>query len=172
MPVDGYRQESVFQHNLNRRGAGLWMARNDRGFTIPDGVASDIVILSKQGREVLLIERKNDPTGFALPGGFLDPNETLLECAVRELREETSLTVSKEQLTLVGVYSDPNRDPRARIISVAYVCSVEDEVLNRAASGDDAKGLKVVAVADILQDKVRTVFDHKQIITEAVKMVL
>ena len=75
----------------------------------------DIIIELDNG--IILIERRNEPLGWALPGGFVDYGETLEQAAVREAREETSLEVS--QLRLVGCYSDPARDPRMRLFSVS-----------------------------------------------------
>lgn len=70
--------------------------------------------------EILLIRRKNDPykNFWALPGGFLEENETCENAALRELQEETGLEINSVSLT--GVYSKPDRDPRTRVISVAY----------------------------------------------------
>lgn len=73
----------------------------------------DIIIdLSGQG-EVVLIKRKNPPHGWALPGGFVDPGETVETAAVREAREETGLDV--KLTALLGCYSDPWRDPRGHM---------------------------------------------------------
>ena len=77
----------------------------------------DVIIELDGG--VVLIERKNDPPGWALPGGFVDYGETLEEAAVREAEEETSLKVRlKCQL---HAYSDPSRDPRRHTLSVVFV---------------------------------------------------
>lgn len=83
---------------------------------------SDIIVDSKEG--ILLIKRGNKPfkNRWALPGGFLiTGKETLEETAKRELKEETGLIVSKKNLKLFGVYSDPKRDPRGQIISHTYI---------------------------------------------------
>lgn len=79
----------------------------------------DCVVLNPRG-EVLLIERKNEPFRghFALPGGFVDIGETVEDACRRELMEETGVKAGK--LTLVGVYSDPNRDPRGHTASVVF----------------------------------------------------
>ena len=79
----------------------------------------DLIIEFPDGR-ILLIKRKNDPFKghWALPGGFVDIGETVEQAAVREAQEETSLDV--ELLKLVGVYSDPKRDPRRHTVSVVF----------------------------------------------------
>jgi 8-oxo-dGTP diphosphatase len=68
---------------------------------------------------IVLIERRNPPHGWALPGGFVDRGESLEQAAVREAREETCLEVTLE--TLLGCYSDPARDPRGHTASAVYI---------------------------------------------------
>ncbi len=72
-----------------------------------------------EGDRVVLIERKNEPRGWALPGGFVDEGETLEAAAVREAREETGLEVTL--LEQFHAYSDPDRDPRGHTISTVFV---------------------------------------------------
>lgn len=148
------------------------MAKNDQGFIIPDGVASDVLFFTfKKGElNILLIERLNEPKGFALPGGFLDPTENMAQCATREAKEEVGLDLKEEELTLVGVYSDPNRDPRARIISAAYGIKVPASELEKAQAGDDASSLRFVSVQEVIDEKIEMVFDHKKIIEDGVKV--
>ena len=87
--------------------------------------------------KILLIKRKGYPfkDHWALPGGFLQKGETIEQCAVREMFEETG--VQPASLMSVGVYSEPDRDPRGWIISNAYACVISDEDI-RATAGDDA----------------------------------
>jgi len=80
-------------------------------------VAADVII--EIGDRVVLIERKYEPLGWAIPGGFVDYGETVEKAALREMREETNLEV--ELTELLGVYSRPDRDPRGQTISVVYV---------------------------------------------------
>jgi ADP-ribose pyrophosphatase len=99
----------------------------------------DVVIelVDRPGRPIVLIERRNPPYGWALPGGFVDLGETLEQAALREAREETSVTVHLR--TLLGCYSDPARDSRGHTVSAVYVA--EGRGLPRAQ--DDAKTLGV-----------------------------
>src|SRR6202011_4390890 len=80
-------------------------------------IAADII--TEIGDKVVLIERKNFPLGWAIPGGFVDFGETVEQAAVREAREEISLEV--EIRALLGVYSRPDRDPRGQTVTVVYV---------------------------------------------------
>jgi 8-oxo-dGTP diphosphatase len=99
-------------------------------------VAADIAIVSSDA-QVLLIRRGDEPFkgSWALPGGFVDPDESLEEAAARELREETGLTgVRMEQL---GAFGDPGRDPRGWVISIVYIARVDRHSLQPQA-GDDA----------------------------------
>lgn len=93
----------------------------------------DVVIFAA-GRGLVLVERRNPPPGWALPGGFVDYGETCEAAAVREAREETGLDVA---LTgLLGVYSDPARDPRGHTMSVVYTAQALN--LEALQAGDDA----------------------------------
>lgn len=92
------------------------------------------VVIFDPARGVVLVERRNLPFGWALPGGFVDYGETCEAAARREAKEETGLDVV---LTgLVGVYSDPARDPRGHTLSVVYAAQALDP--EALAAGDDA----------------------------------
>jgi 8-oxo-dGTP diphosphatase len=80
-------------------------------------LAVDVII--DIGGRIVLIERKNPPPGWAIPGGFVDVGERVEDAAIREMREETSLEV--ELVDLLGVYSRPDRDPRGHTVSIIYV---------------------------------------------------
>ena len=115
------------------------------------------IIIEFKDRGIVLIKRKNPPPGWALPGGFVDYNESLEEAAVREAREETSLKVRlKKQL---HTYSRPGRDPRCHTISTVFVA--EGRGMPRA--GDDAKEVKIFARKDFPQ---QLAFDHRQILED------
>ncbi len=123
----------------------------------------DCVIVDARGR-VLLIERGNDPFKghYALPGGFVDLNETCEAACRREVKEETSL--HPRVLKLVGVYSKPGRDPRGPTVSVAYLARVKAA---RPVAGDDAVGTLWAAE----WKRLPLAFDHKIIIRDALRLV-
>lgn len=89
------------------------------------------IIISK-GNKVLLIERKNEPQGWALPGGFVDYGESLEQAALREAFEETGLELLN--LQQFAAYSDPSRDPRQHNISMVFTATTEGTPM----AGDDA----------------------------------
>ena len=125
-------------------------------------LAADCVVFDPQGR-LLLIRRKNPPFQgqYALPGGFVDYGETTEQAAARELAEETGLAAVA--LSLIGVYSDPARDPRQHVVSIAYLVRVTDFV---ARAGDDAS--KAEFVAD-WRDQMLA-FDHNKIVADALAL--
>lgn len=115
----------------------------------------DIIIEIEGG--IVLIERKNPPYGWALPGGFMDYGETFEEAALREAREETALDIVL--LRQLHAYSDPKRDPRKHTITVVFVAKAS----GMPVAGDDAKGIGVFT-KDNLPSPV--VFDHGKIISD------
>jgi 8-oxo-dGTP diphosphatase len=115
----------------------------------------DIIIEMPAG--ILLIERKNEPLGWALPGGFVDYGETLEAAAVREAREETSVDIT--DLRLLGCYSDPDRDPRQHTISTVYVAKGG----GKPSAADDAANLAVFSLTDL---PAQLCFDHRQILDD------
>jgi 8-oxo-dGTP diphosphatase len=121
-------------------------------------LAVDLIIESadRDDGRVLVIERRNDPAGWALPGGFVDVGETVEAAAIREAREETGLDV--ELVTLLGVYSDPGRDPRGHSVSVAFVARAH----GTPRAGDDARNSRWIDPAS----PPPLVFDHAQILRD------
>lgn len=122
-----------------------------------------IIELYEEGRfkGIVLIERLNPPFGLAIPGGFVDIGESVETAVVREMKEETDLDVRIEYL--LGVYSDPGRDPRFHTASVVYVCKAE----GKPKGLDDAKEAIVYAREEIPFDKL--VFDHAKILEDYLK---
>lgn len=121
----------------------------------------DIIIPDERGR-VVLIERASDPFRgqWALPGGFVEVGETVEEAAAREAAEETGMAV--EVARLVGVYSDPQRDPRGHNVSVAFLARVVGGDLEAASDAAEA------AVLD--PSSVDLAFDHRRIVEDALGM--
>ena len=115
----------------------------------------DIIIEVKGG--IVLIERKNPPHGWAIPGGFVDYGETTEAAAVREAKEETSLDVTLTRF--LGVYSDPSRDPRSHTISTVYVAIAAGQPI----AADDAAEAGVFT-EDNLPENI--VFDHRKILED------
>lgn len=129
-------------------------------------VTVDVVIfrLVESSLQVLLIQRRDAPflDRWALPGGFIKMDESLDEAALRELREETSVTgVSIEQLQAFG---EPNRDPRGRVISVAYLALISPEDI-KIKAGDDAAQVQWFAVNAVP----KLAFDHTAILKLALQ---
>jgi 8-oxo-dGTP diphosphatase len=114
------------------------------------------VVIELQGGGIVLIERRYPPPGWALPGGFVDVGETVEAAAVREAREETGLDV--ELVELLGVYSDPARDPRGHTASVVYV----GRAAGTPQAADDARN---VAVFDPATPP-PLAFDHDRILAD------
>lgn len=141
----------------------------------PTYVTTDIVAYrqSESGsREILLIQRKNDPfkDAWALPGGFFDQSDQNLRIgALRELKEETSLEARPSDLELIGVFSEKGRDPRennpvdrCRIVSVAFKLRLPKNHAEPLPK-DDAKALSFFSIDRLPQ----LAFDHGEIISVA-----
>jgi 8-oxo-dGTP diphosphatase len=123
----------------------------------------DAIIISKKENKILLIKRLNQPFKdfWALPGGFIEMEETLLESVEREVFEETGL--KNLELKEFRAYGDPGRDPRGRNISFVYYGYCEYPELAKA--GDDAKDLRWFN----LNNLPNLAFDHQKIINDFVQ---
>lgn len=117
------------------------------------------VVIYEPGQGIVIIKRRNEPHGYALPGGFIDEGEQAEAAAIREMKEETSLDV--ELLGLLGVYSNPERDPRQHTLSVVFVGKPKDA--QALAAGDDAATAAYYPL-DKLPGPI--VFDHAKIIAD------
>ena len=118
----------------------------------------DVIIELPEG--IVLIERKNEPFGWAIPGGFVDYGESLESAALRESLEETALEVT--DLLLLGCYSDPARDKRSHNISTVYVAKAS----GTPKAVDDAAELAVFPIDKLPQP---LCFDHAQILSDYLK---
>lgn len=125
-------------------------------------LAVDCVVLDPEDR-VLLIRRGHEPFRgqYALPGGFVEVGETVEDACRRELLEETGVKLGK--LTLVGVFSDPARDPRGHTVAVSFLSRARSL---KAVAGDDAAAVEWVANWQRLD----LAFDHKKILREAMRL--
>lgn len=125
-------------------------------------LAADCVVFDRAGR-LLLIKRGHPPFKgrYALPGGFVEVGETVEEAALRELKEETG--IEGRIAGLVGVYSDPKRDPRGHTVSCAFLVRPRTA---KATGGDDA------AAAESVENwrELRLAFDHEMILADALKL--
>lgn len=126
----------------------------------------DAIIL-EEPESIILIKRRNPPfkDEWALPGGFVELGERVEDAVIREAKEETGLAI--EIIKLVGVYSDPNRDPRGHTISIAYLCKKKNKG-DKPKAGSDAKEAKTVTRNEIAQ--LELAFDHNIIVQDALKI--
>lgn len=118
----------------------------------------DIII--EIGQRIVLIERSNEPKGWALPGGFVDYGEKLEDAAIREAFEETSIRIS--DLKLLGCYSDPDRDSRQHNISTVFVA----KGAGLPVAGDDATNATLFHPDNVPQN---LCFDHGLIIHDYIE---
>ena len=138
------------------------------GFTynFPRPAVTTDTLVYREGKdciEVLLIRRKKEPYKdfWALPGGFLEMNETPVDAAKRELKEETSLNI--DVLKEIGTFGDVNRDPRGRTITIAFYTFI-DHRLQEAVAGSDASEVGWFSVKNLPS----MAFDHKEIFEEGI----
>jgi 8-oxo-dGTP diphosphatase len=137
----------------------------------PVAVTVDMVILTIVDGvlQVLLVRRGAEPFEgmWALPGGFVHERESLDAAAARELREETGVTAP--YLEQFGAYGDPDRDPRMRVVTVAYLAITPR--VGAVAAGTDARDARLVSVDDVLgpRPKRRLAFDHRRVLADGVE---
>jgi ADP-ribose pyrophosphatase YjhB (NUDIX family) len=115
------------------------------------------IIIELELRGIVLINRKNPPYGWAIPGGFVDYGESLEQAAVREAREETSLDI--ELLRQFHTYSDPNRDPRHHTITTVYIAKAKGNPEAR----DDALEIGIFTRSNLPE---QIAFDHRKILED------
>lgn len=133
-------------------------------------LTADLVVLTIRDHElcVLLVQRGIEPFAgrWALPGGFVLPDEDLPDAAYRELREETGLGhgVHLEQL---ATYGSPGRDPRGRTVTVAWLALAPQ--LIEPVAGSDAAGAKWVTVAEATDEATALAFDHSRILADGLE---
>jgi len=141
--------------------------------TAPVGLTVDVVLLTIRSERlsVLMVERGIEPFAgsWALPGGFVLPDEDLDDAARRELEEETSIADALTHLEQLATYATPDRDPRMRVVSVAHLAFVPD--LPSPVAGSDAAGARWWAADELLHgsEGVRLAFDHRRILLDGVE---
>lgn len=133
-------------------------------------LAVDLVVLTvrAEGLAALLVRRGVKPFAgrWALPGGFVEPGEDLLVAAARELREEAGLDGVRPHLEQLGTYGRPDRDPRGRVVSVAYLALLPDP--GEPVAGSDAAAAAWRPVTTLLGSR-SLAFDHRQILRDGVE---
>ena len=123
-------------------------------------VSADVVVVDLSMRSLLLILRKNDPFAgsWALPGGFMEMEESAEAAAIRELKEETGLDISKVQQ--LGAYSSVDRDPRQRVVTIAFYATASES--DFVAAADDAQDVRWFPIGDLPD----LAFDHSEIVAD------
>jgi 8-oxo-dGTP diphosphatase len=140
-------------------------------YPIP-GITADIAVISKYSNtfEVLLIERGDDPFkgSWALPGGFINPNENVYQGAIRELKEETAVQVyDLKEFSYINVYSEPGRDPRGWTVSHLFLYDCRNHsTYPSVRAGDDAVNHEWVTFDSIKLGITKLAFDHRDMIME------
>jgi len=118
-------------------------------------IASDVII--KIGKGIVLIERKNPPYGWAIPGGFVEYGESVEETAKREMKEETGLNL--KNLEQFHTYSKMGRDPRGHTVTIVFTA----KGIGTPHAGDDAGALRIFTEKTLPKD---LAFDHKEILKQ------
>src|SRR5438093_2448896 len=144
------------------------MARETKRPYPPFAVTVDLVLLTliRDRLCVLAVKRAAEPFigRWALPGGFVQPDENLEQAARRELREETGLDAARIHLEQLATYGEPHRDPRQRVVSVAYLALAPG--LPAPIAGSDAAEATWLEVRELLRMRPGLAFDHGQILRD------
>lgn len=148
-------------------------------------LTADFVMVSEQADRVLLIRRKGHPFlgKWAIPGGFVNPDESAFDAALRELEEETCVTgLPEDAITEIGLFSKPGRDPRGWIVSDAFVVPVDPNTVHARAADDaadalwftiepDETGAILLKNGDLLLTEADLAFDHADVLRRALQII-
>ena len=141
------------------------------GLRLNAAVAVDLVVLTVAHDELVVLTVRRGVPPYrgrrALPGGFVLEDEDLLDGAERELKEETALTSVRAHLEQLATYGAPRRDPRGRVVTVAYLALVTGAAT--PVAGSDAAEARWTAVGALLADPRRLAFDHHRILSDGVE---
>lgn len=124
--------------------------------------------------KILLVKRKQHPyiNKWALPGGFVEANESSIEAVARETKEETSLEISKEHIQQLATFDKPDRDPRGRVITVAHIVYLPETYNHIVKGGDDTSKAEWFDLSYVLNNMMDNMaFDHKLIVETAIERV-
>jgi 8-oxo-dGTP diphosphatase len=138
---------------------------NEKHYKNPTPTVDTII---QSDSQILLVKRKNEPFKgyFALPGGFINEGERVEDAAKREVKEETSLDIML--LEILGVYSEPGRDPRGHVISTVFIGKLSKGSYKIYALGqDDAIAIEWLNLEEVVNTRLG--FDHKKIITDYIR---
>lgn len=144
-------------YNLYHEFAAPGLPARPEGPMPPRNPLPTADVIVEVGERIVLVRRKNPPEGWAIPGGFVEVGETVETAAVREALEETGLRVALT--ALLGVYSDPARDPRFHTVSTVYVGRAE----GAPEGGDDAAEARLFGEGDLPSP---IAFDHAKILAD------
>lgn len=162
--LSSYRWADGFPPKPGFKQGSCWCGR-DRYCLCSPSLAIDGIIeyqdqLSNVINVVLVYRREPPRSMYAIPGGFVNVGETVEQATIREVKEETNLTITA--LEQFAMYSDPNRDPRRHTASMVFRCRVDD--ISTLKSGDDAKQVKLFPLTEAVS--LPLAFDHRKILTD------
>ena len=146
----------------------LWVMA---GLRLTAAVTVDLVVLTvRDDRLAVLLVRRGSPPyrgRWALPGGFVHEDEDLLDAAERELAEETGVAAISGHLEQLGTFGAPKRDPRGRVVTIAYLALVPS--LPVPTAGSDAAAARWSPIDDVLGTSLSLAFDHHDILSAGVE---
>ena len=118
--------------------------------------------------KILLVQRSDPPIGYyAITGGFVEVGESVEETVIREVKEETNMTITHKNIEQFKMFSVPTRDKRRHTISMVFRCIIDDKIIKDLHSGDDAKSIIIANLNEVLLLKLAC--DHKNVLTHYLK---